>query len=346
MLLNFFFAAHLGYHSLWAKALDLRLLNLTEKLFFVLHFGVGRMVPANRETGMPWFAPAKINWFLEVLGKRPDGYHELVTFMSQISIWDGFTFFHARDGELSLDIDDPSLDSGDGNLVIKAAKALWNQCGRQPGVRIRLYKRIPREAGLGGGSSDAAATLAGLNRFWELGYSREQLVELGAQLGSDVPFFLGGPSALCSGRGEKCQDWPVTRKLWLVLVQPDFGLETKRVYQALKVMGSPQGIDPFLAAWDRGSDEDLGRAIFNRLEIPALELEPEIGEWKLKLRQLGALASMMTGSGSVIFGLFASAREACRAASQIAKGADDSSSGMTAGDFRPRTVRVVHTLAS
>ncbi len=297
------------------------------------------------------FAPAKINWFLEVLGKRPDGFHELVTFMSQVSLWDGLVFDMNSEGQIDLNIDDPTLDAGESNLVFKAARALAAHSGRNPGVHITLYKRIPREAGLGGGSSDAAATLTGLNRFWDLGYSREQLVELASQLGSDVAFFLGGPSALCFGRGERCQDRPAPQKHWLVMVQPNFGLATGAVYGTLRLTGVVQKVDPFLLAWQEGSTESVGREIFNRLEVPALNLQPQVAFWKRKLKEAGAMASLMTGSGSVIFGLYASAAEACRGANRIAKSApfrgfDCDPSRTMGSESELRTVRVVHTLTS
>lgn len=295
---------------------------------------------------LSWFAPAKINWWLEVLGKRPDGYHELITFMSQISIWDGLVFEEADPGQVLLDIDDPTLDAGDSNLVTRAVKALWGVMGATPGVRIRLYKRIPREAGLGGGSSDAAATLAGLNRFWNLGYSREQLVELASTLGSDVPFFLGGPSAICRGRGERCEDRPGSGPFWLVLIQPDFGLATRDVYQSLRLDGSTRQVDRFLQAWGQGHKESLAAALFNRLEQPALGLDPRVGSWKQKLDQVGAMASAMTGSGSVIFGLFATARQACDAANRLSGEFPPGSPWMAGGGGGLRSIKVAHTLVA
>lgn len=156
-------------------------------------------------------APAKVNLFLEVSGKRPDGYHELETAMVEIGLRDELTFRDAPGAGIALECDDPALPTDGRNLVRRAAEAILREAGdraRDLGVRVELRKRVPREAGLGGGSSDAAATLLGLDALWGLRTPKARLAELAAALGSDVPFFLDGPAALCRGRGELVEPLP------------------------------------------------------------------------------------------------------------------------------------------
>src|SRR5262245_58478457 len=175
-------------------------------------------------------APAKVNLFLEVLGKRPDGYHELATLMVAVSLYDTLEFKEARSQAFALDLvsqpnhagDEarPGLSAGPENLVWRAAELLRQRSGVKAGARVRLHKRIPLAAGLAGGSSDAAATLVGLNRLWRLGWSREQLQPLAAELGSDVAFFLKSDAAWCRGRGEIITPLTPGGPLWLVLACP------------------------------------------------------------------------------------------------------------------------------
>src|SRR5262249_22987411 len=147
-------------------------------------------------------APAKVNLFLEVLAKRPDGYHEIATLLVSITLFDTLEFKEEASGKILLQCDHPELGTGPENLICKAAELLRKHCKVASGARIRLKKRIPLAAGLAGGSSDAAATLAGLNELWQLGLSTTELAELGAKIGSDVAFFFAGGAAWCTGRGE------------------------------------------------------------------------------------------------------------------------------------------------
>ncbi len=288
------------------------------------------------------FAPAKVNLFLEVVNKREDGFHNLISLMTQVSLWDMLEFESAPPGTLTLEVDTQGLDGGDSNLIIKAGKLLCQELGQTPGARIRLTKRIPMEAGLGGGSSNAAAALVGLCALW--GYSRTtlQLQTMGAQLGSDVSFFLGGPAALCTGRGEICDPRPAGKPIWLVMVQPDFGLSTKAIYEGLCLAQPSHSPGEFLKAWDSGDFPTLCSTLFNRLEEPALMLRPEIGLWKECLLGLGAGASLMTGSGSVVLGLFLDSKMAYKAAGRLETG---DPSGMVELPGRVRSVRVVQTLS-
>ncbi len=288
------------------------------------------------------FAPAKVNLFLEIVNKREDGFHNLISLMTQVSLWDTLEFELAPAGILTLEVDVPGLDAGDSNLILKAAKLLCKEWGQLPGACIRLTKRIPMEAGLGGGSSNSAAALVGLCTLWGLATTQEQLQSMGAQLGSDVSFFLGGPASLCTGRGEICEPRPAKKPVWLVLVQPDFGLSTKLIYEGTTLAQSSHSPSDFLSGWDSGDFPALCASLFNRLEEPAMRIRPEIGLWKERLLGLGAGASLMTGSGSVVLGLFPEGKMAYKAARRIET---DDSSGMVGNPGRFRQVQVVQTLS-
>jgi 4-diphosphocytidyl-2-C-methyl-D-erythritol kinase len=267
-------------------------------------------------------APAKVNLFLEVLGKRPDGYHEIATLILAIDLADVLDFAVADDGSLSLTCDDPALTIGPDNLVLKAALRLRAEVGCTAGAAIRLSKRIPWAAGLGGGSSDAAATLLGLNELWRLGVSRKELARIGAAIGSDVPFFLNGTAAWCTGRGETIDPVPIGRPLDLVLVKPPEGLATAEVYRRLQL--PPTAACGFAAksALAAGDIEALGQALFNRLEEPAFAMSPDIADWRRRLLTLGTAGVLMSGSGSCLFAL-------CRNASEAWRVHDDLSRGLT-----------------
>ena len=173
------------------------------------------------------WAPAKVNLFLEVLGKRPDGYHDIATLMVGLRLFDTLVFRDRPTPEITLQCYDPQLSAGSDNLVWRAANLLQQRTACKRGVHIRLVKRIPMAAGLAGGSTDAAATLIGLNRLWQLGLSNRDLANLSAELGSDIPFFFHLPAAWCTGRGEivaPLSDW--ARRSTFVLLCPSFGMAT------------------------------------------------------------------------------------------------------------------------
>ncbi len=214
-------------------------------------------------------APAKINLHLEVLGRRADGYHALETLMVAIELFDEITI-SACPNDIELTCDAPGLTVGPDNLVLKAARLLQARSGCSDGAWIELVKRIPWAAGLGGGSSDAAATLAGLNEWWQLGLAREDLVALGAELGSDVPFFFHTPAAFCTGRGEVVTPVPVGCRLDLLLVKPPMGLSTAEVYRecgvGLNLPSEYRSPAEALAALASGDVEKLGHCLHNRLQ--------------------------------------------------------------------------------
>jgi 4-diphosphocytidyl-2-C-methyl-D-erythritol kinase len=249
-------------------------------------------------------AQAKVNLTLEVLRRREDGFHEIKSVMQRITLADKIILEPA--GDLILTCNRPELEGPD-NLVWRAALLLREETGSSAGARIHLVKRIPVAAGLGGGSADGAMALAGLNAFWDLRLSQEQLRELAARLGSDVPFFLAdGPIALAEGRGEKLTPLPGLRGLpapHLVLVKPPVGISAGAVYKAFPRERWSDG-----TATDRWMDaaRDTGTvpAPFNALEPVALDVEPRAALAKDALLNAGAPHPVMAGSGSTYFALF------------------------------------------
>ena len=177
------------------------------------------------------FAPAKINLSLRISGRRDDGYHGIETFVASISLADELTFERGGGrGEVQFECDDRSIPAGTDNLVVRAARAFFESTNVPAGVRITLRKKIPQAAGLGGGSSDAASALIALNELFQTKLPRETLAELGANIGSDVPFFIFGSAALCRGRGELVSPQPLANSLSVLLLKPEFGVPTATAY--------------------------------------------------------------------------------------------------------------------
>ena len=269
------------------------------------------------------WAPAKVNLFLEILGKRPDGYHELETLMATVSLDDELVFKEESSGEILLSCDHPELSTGPDNLIRKAAEALRRRTGCARGARIELTKRIPMAAGLAGGSSDAAATLAGLNRLWDLQLPPADLMTLGAELGSDVPFFFAGPAAWCTGRGEIVTPLRPGKALELVLVCPPVGLSTAAVYRAVRVPERPTPGDAIRRAFEAGDMAELGRNLHNRLQEPAEELCPTVAAIRRRVEALAPLGHRMSGSGTSYFALGRDAEDARRIATALSHGWDE-----------------------
>ncbi|NLH49442.1 MAG: 4-(cytidine 5'-diphospho)-2-C-methyl-D-erythritol kinase [Myxococcales bacterium] len=256
-------------------------------------------------------APAKINLRLEIIGRRPDGYHLLQSVMVPISLYDELTFSPAATG-VQFTCSDPGLPTGDDNLVVRAAKAILSAASCSRGVKIHLDKNIPSAAGLGGGSSDAATTLMSVRDLFSLAISDERLHDLAAGLGADVPFFLYRSACLVEGIGEKVSKYTVASGLPVALIKPAEGLSTPRVYQALnwplthhrKAHNLPASLGDLhtVCAWLR-----------NDLEAPAEALLPRIADGKKLLRDQGATGVQMSGSGPTIFGIFNRQEEAVQA---------------------------------
>jgi 4-diphosphocytidyl-2-C-methyl-D-erythritol kinase len=268
-------------------------------------------------------APAKINLFLEVIGKRPDGFHDIDTVVLAVELFDELALRIDDAGALSLTSDAPELDTGPENLVLKAAQLLKKRTGCTKGAAIHLTKRIPWAAGLGGGSSDAAATLAGLNELWALGMAVERLAALGAELGSDVPFFFQTPAARCTGRGEVVEAVAVTRALEVVVVKPETGLSTAEVYRRLdpeipkSEIRNPKSAVEALA---EGDVQKLGGSLHNRLQEPAMKLCPPVASLYRQLMAERTAGCLMSGSGSSLFALCRDDREAARVIDDLRRG--------------------------
>lgn len=258
-------------------------------------------------------APAKLNLALRVVGRRPDGYHLLQSLMVFFPLYDRLRITPQAAG-VTLCCEPPVTQRPEENLVYRAALALLQESGLERGARLQLRKGIPDGAGLGGGSSDAALTLMALNRIWGCGLSPERLMALGLALGADLPFFLGGRSALVQGVGERLTPLPDASPVGeVVVVFPGVGLSTGRVFSALAGM-LPAHAGP-LAPPARGAE--LTALLENDLEAPALVLAPVIGDALRALERVGAKGVRMTGSGSSVFGVFGDAAAALRAAAAL-----------------------------
>jgi len=257
-------------------------------------------------------APAKVNLFLEVVRKRPDGYHDLATLMLAVSLYDTLEIQEVDHEDVRLTCDHPGLSTGADNLVSRAVQLVRDKFGIRKGLEIRLGKQIPMAAGLAGGSTDAAATLAGLNQLWRLGLDRDELIQLGGQLGSDVSFFFAPPAAWCTGRGEVVEPIPLGRPLDLVLVSPPVGLSTAQVFGRLQVPGEPLDGLAIRQAVASGDVEELGRRLHNRLQPTAEQLCPEVAGLCQRLARTRPLGQAMTGSGSTVFALARDSVDALR----------------------------------
>lgn len=268
------------------------------------------------------WAPAKVNLHLEVLARRSDGYHEIETLMVTVSLHDTLVFKEESSGEISLVCSDPALSTGPENLVQRAATLLQQRTGCRRGAFIQLIKRIPLSAGLAGGSTDAAAALAGLDRLWRLGLSRQELVQLAAELGSDVAFFLVSPAAWCTGRGERVSPLHPGRTIWLVLLCPPVGLSTAEVYRNVQVPSAPVPGEAIQQAFIHGQIEELGKRLHNRLQPAAEQLCPLLTQGLRELIRLGPAGAAMSGSGTSLFALCRDSRQALRLA-QVFRGSPD-----------------------
>jgi 4-diphosphocytidyl-2-C-methyl-D-erythritol kinase len=248
--------------------------------------------------------PAKLNLFLEVLGRRPDGYHDLSTVMVPIDLFDTIEVVESK--RFSLEVDGPPLPGT--NTVEKAFRAVAKR-RKIPGVRARLVKGIPAGSGMGGGSSDAAAMIEALDELFDLDLDRH---EVAAEIGSDVNFFLERGPALCTGRGERIAPLASRTRIHAVVVWLRFSLSTADVYRNVRrfLTRRPRDVMNFLNRFDEGKTDALGRALFNRLESAAFDLHPDLGRCRRELARRPFAGTRMTGSGSALYGLCASRAEA------------------------------------
>lgn len=263
-------------------------------------------------------APAKINLSLRVVGKRADGYHLLDTIMVPVSLYDEIEIRQPRSvgaaksqssPPIEIHCAHPQVPLGRDNLTYRAAELVMAKAKIRRPLVIHIAKRIPIGAGLGGGSTDAAAVLVGLNRLWKLRWSVRQLERLALRLGADVPFFIRGKPARARGIGEKLKLLPKLRRRWLVLVYPGFPVATAWVYGNLPPKLTKVGVNTSIATPLESLDK-LAKLLINDLEQVAIKRYPEIGVVKTKLTLAGAVGVLMSGSGSSVFGVFKSKRSA------------------------------------
>lgn len=269
--------------------------------------------------------PAKLNLFLELHRRRGDGFHDLETLMVPISLFDTLTITAKSAPEINLDCrwvhglpnhQCAALPPSHENIVVRALKLLKNVADVREGADLQLAKRIPAQAGLGGGSSDAAAALIGANQVWQLGWSLEALAELGSEIGSDVPFFLfdsaryGSPLVRCTGRGEIMRSAPMSGRLPCVVVKPDFGLSTPDVFAQVSVPEQHQRCDTLLNCLLQRDFRSLANGMFNRLQQAAARLTPWIDEIAKCMSDLSVWGHQLSGSGTSYFAVCRSIRHA------------------------------------
>lgn len=246
-------------------------------------------------------APAKINYLLDVIGKRPDGYHELRMIMQRVNLCDQITLTLTNKPEIQVTCDTKGAPDGPKNIAWKAARALLDLAQSKSGVHIGITKNIPVAAGLGGGSSDAAAVLMGMNELLQCGFTDQELMNAGCKIGADVPFFIFKKTALAEGIGEKLTPLPEMPKCWILLINPGVHVSTAWVYRSLQLTkkGGLNILPKFFT-----SLEDIVAILSNDLESVTIPAFPVIAAIKSRLMELGATGSMMSGSGPTVFGMF------------------------------------------
>jgi 4-diphosphocytidyl-2-C-methyl-D-erythritol kinase len=259
-------------------------------------------------------AYAKVNFYLDVIRKRPDGYHDIETIFQSVSLQDTLEISR-NPTEVEVITAHPDLPAQEQNLVYKAAALLREETEIQCGATIALEKNIPIGAGLAGGSADAAATLAALNLLWEPGCDEDTLLRVAARTGSDVPFCLVGGTAAGSGRGEKLLKLPSVGERWLVIVTPPFSVSTADVYSSLDLPVSRRGdssaeegcdeefTEPFRRVIDLVRAGDIEDVLHNAMERVVLKRHPELNELKTEMERAGCTSTLMSGSGPTVFGL-------------------------------------------
>lgn len=278
--------------------------------------------PSSETTTQPTqitvYAPAKINLVLRILDRRPDGYHNLWSLMQTVRLEDELSIsISQHQSAIHLQCDAPSLKTDRSNLVYRAAATVLEQCGKTVGIDIALVKRIPMGAGLGGGSSDAAATIIGLNRVLKLGWSPSRMAQVGQALGSDVPFFFFAPAATVAGRGETVAPVRIMESRWVVLVNPGFPVETKWAYQQLaETRAGVIPVSPSHMALEKEPQLTWKRILQvaeNDFEPPVFKAHPLLRDIKQQLLAQGAEVGLLSGSGATVFGVFHDEAGACSA---------------------------------
>jgi len=260
-------------------------------------------------------APAKINLYLDILGKRKDNYHQIESIIQSISLYDTL-YFEKIKGEIEIICDYPFVSSKENNLIYKAARLFFNLTNLAPGVKITVQKKIPIGAGLGGGSSDAATTLLGLNLLFETKIPLFDLIKCSSQIGADVPFFVKKGTALIRGIGNEVYPLPSLKEGWIVLVYPDIHISTAWVYSRIsrkladKNLKAKLNVPDLIKRAESKKLHTMGDLLYNKLEEVVIEEFPLIKIIKEKFRKKGAKNILMSGSGSTVFALIENAKDA------------------------------------
>jgi 4-diphosphocytidyl-2-C-methyl-D-erythritol kinase len=249
-------------------------------------------------------APAKINLSLDVLSKRADGYHDVRMIMTTIDLADRIELTELSEDRIEIVSHNRYVPDDQRNLAYQAAKLIKERYRVDKGVSIAIEKTIPVAAGLAGGSSDAAATLRGLNQLWKLGLSVDELAEIGAEIGSDVSFCVYGGTAIATGRGERIEHIPAPPPCWVILAKPKIGVSTADVYRNLKVdrIQHPN-VDDMIQSIREGDYDGICSSVGNVLEEVTFRMHPEVQHIKEQMKRFGADAVLMSGSGPTVFGL-------------------------------------------
>lgn len=265
-------------------------------------------------------AYGKINLGLDVIGKLPDGYHEVKMVMQTVGIYDELTFEKAQEG-IMVTTDSPELPTDENNLIYKAAKLMQEKYRIRDGIRIHLQKNIPVAAGMAGGSTDAAAAMKGISRLYGLDVSLPELMRMGVEIGADVPYCVLGGTALAEGIGEKLTPLEPAPECYVLVAKPDINVSTKYVYEHLDLAGVEKhpDIDGMVEAIGVGSLQGILDRMENVLETVTIPAYPVIRDLKQRMRELGAVNSLMSGSGPTVFGIFLEKRAAQIAFDRLAQ---------------------------
>lgn len=267
---------------------------------------------------------AKLNLFLRVLGKRPDGYHEIETVFHGIGLADDLVITPTDTGRIEVDmvLEPPltgDLPEAEENLAWSAARRLEELGALSPGVSIAITKRIPMGAGLGGGSGNAAGVLVLLNELWDARHDERRLLDIAGELGADVPYCIGGGTVLATGRGENLTRLPPPKEMWFVLGLTATHMSTMEVYERWEDAKTPEGFGsaPLVLALGDGNVDEVGPLLRNDLESPAFSMLPELRDKKESLIEAGALGAMLSGSGPTLYGIAADRAHAGSIAARV-----------------------------
>lgn len=259
--------------------------------------------------------PAKINWTLDVVRKREDGYHDISTIMQSVAIYDEITIHRIPEREIKVGVSDPNIPEGKENIAYKAAELMLDRFKIDEGLHIYIDKNIPSAAGLGGGSSDGAAVMLGIKSLYDIDITFDELAYMGSTVGADIPFCILGGTALAEGIGEKLTQLPFTDEFWLVIIKPDFNISTGEIYAHIKIddIANRPDNNGFIQALCERELERMARYGHNVLEEVSAKFYPGIYDIKSDLYGAGAVYTLMSGSGPSVFGVFKTRDEAKKA---------------------------------